>query len=96
MNYLVIVKVVVALPHQVKCLTSLLRDVRVNNHCDIPMDSDVVYATVWCHNRLVTLILIPNNHVTNSLDPAHKIQEHMDLSHKIQVVGKPGYFTSKT
>ncbi len=40
--------------------------------------------------------LIPNNHVTNSLDLLHKMQENLDLVHKIQVVGKHGYFTSKT
>ncbi len=43
-----------------------------------------------------TYILIPNNHVTNSLDLLHKIQENLDIVHNIEVVGKHGYFTSKT
>ncbi len=57
---------------------------------------DVVQTTRWQHNGQVKLSLIANNHVTNCLDLLHKIQENLDFIHKIQVIGKHGYFTSKT
>ncbi len=47
-------------------------------------------------NGWVMLSLMPKNRVTNILDLLHNIQENLDLVHKIQVVGKHGYFTSKT
>ncbi len=80
MDYFFIVKVRVASSQQVKWPISVPHDVTVNTHCSGTMDR-------W---------RCPNNHVTNSLDLSHKIQENLDLLHTIQVLGKHGYFTSKT
>ncbi len=95
MDYFFIVKLVGDPSQQVKCSISLPHEVTVNTHCHVTMGlwlclgnyvmsqwiGDVAIDTKQSWDKQPALLL-------------YKIHENLDLLHKM--VGKNGYFNSKT